>query len=78
MPDLVPLASSMILALGWDEETLRMVVQFGENNYFEYLGVPAEIAARVIYSPSKGRAFTTQVKQGGFAYQRITRAQAEE
>lgn len=75
MPKLVPVESTMILSLGWDENTRRLVAQFGPNDYYEYYNVPPEIAARVVFAESNGRTFNELVKRN-FQYGKINREEA--
>jgi hypothetical protein len=65
----------MVAALGWNPETGRLVAQFGEA-FYEYDGVSADVAARVIFADSIGKTFDALIKKGGVKYRQITAEQA--
>ncbi len=72
MPNAIPVSSSMILSMGWNPETGRLVAQFGEGIWYEYDNIPADVAARVIFNKSVGGTFNELVKKGDFQYRRVT------
>ena len=72
--------SSMILALGWNEESDRLVAQFDTDTFYLYENVGPLMAARIIYAYSAGQAFTLHIKKarpGTFPYRKITREEVE-
>lgn len=76
---LIPVVSSMVVAVGYDVGSGRLVVQFpgdGQTVFWEYLGVPPSIVLTVLFSPSLGKSFAQLVKKGGFVNQHITAQQA--
>lgn len=76
---LIPVVSSMIVAVGYNHETCRLVVQFpgdGQTVYWEYLDVPHFIVVQFMFNESLGRAFAQFVKKGRFVNNRITAQQA--
>jgi hypothetical protein len=75
MAKMVPVVSSMVVAIGWNPETLKLTAQFGDQ-FYEYDNVPADVAATVIFSESIGSTFNTLIKKGGFNYRKITSDQA--
>lgn len=76
MPPLKPVSSSTLFSIGWNPATRRLVAQFGEDVFYEYDDVPADVAARIMFSESHGQAFDQLVKKGGFGYRRINREAA--
>ena len=73
---LIPLTSSQLAAVGWvgdgERSTMAVVFQNGGQCYL-YDGVPRSVFVGVITDPdSQGKAFSTLVKKGGYAYRRST------
>ncbi len=58
---LVPVQSSNVSSIGWDEENGRMIVQFGDS-YYEYPNITSEQAARIIFADSIGKAFNAIIR----------------
>ena len=77
MPPLKPVSSAMLSSVGWNPDTRRLVVQFGEDSFYEYSDVPADVAARIMFARSHGQTFDQLVKKAGFPYRRVSRADAE-
>ena len=76
---LIPVVSSMVVAIGYDVGSGRLVAQFpgdGQTVFWEYLAVPHYIVLTVLFSESLGRAFAQLVKKGKFENRRITPQQA--
>lgn len=78
---LVPVASSMLVALGWEPEGRllsddkvygKMIAQFSETSFYQYEDVSAESAAHVIFAESVGKAFNDYIKNGNFVYRKVT------
>ncbi len=75
---LVPVVSSMLIALGWEPAGDEvgsdgfMIAQFSETSFYRYEEVPASYAARVIFAESVGKAFTQYIKNGNFAYRKVS------
>lgn len=80
---LVPVASSMLVALGWEpEEGIKlagrysvdgkMIAQFSETSFYQYEDVPGWAAAAVIFAESVGKTFNDLIKNGGFDYKKVT------
>ena len=63
--------SSSMVAIGYNQETEVLVAQFNAETYYRYDGVPPELVATVMFSPSLGKAFNTLIKKGNFPYQKI-------
>ncbi len=76
MPPAIPVISSMVMSLGWNPDTGRLIAQFSEDVWYEYDNVPADVAARVIFNKSVGGTFTALVKKGEFKFRRVTTAVA--
>jgi len=76
MPNAIPVSSSMIMSMGWNPDTGRLVAQFSEGVWYEYDGIPADIAARIIFNKSVGGTFDALIKKGGFTYRRVNTEEA--
>ena len=72
MPNAIPVSSSMIMSIGWNPDSQRLVAQFKEGVWYEYDGIPADVAARIIFNPSVGGTFNDLIKKGGFQFRRVT------
>ncbi|KKN84429.1 hypothetical protein LCGC14_0288910 [marine sediment metagenome] len=76
MAKFVPVVSAAMTAIKFERETGRLVVQFGEDSFYEYDGVSNEVVLDVLFADSIGSAFSALVKRGGFAFRKIPAAQA--
>ena len=65
-----PVESSHIKAIGYDEETKTMRVEYAQATY-EYADVPKEVYEQIMSADSKGRALKEAVSTNGFAYKRV-------
>jgi KTSC domain len=59
---MVPVASSHIKAVGYDEATSSMAVEFHNGSTYRYEKVPAEIHVGLITAESPGRYFAANVR----------------
>lgn len=50
-----PVESSMLAAIGYDEQLQALVVLYNSGKAYQYTQVPAEIYQGLITAPSKGR-----------------------
>jgi hypothetical protein len=75
MAQFVPVVSSALAAVKYDRETQRLVIQFGDV-FYEYDTVSSDVVVDFLFADSIGSAFSTLVKKGGFAFRKITAAQA--
>ena len=67
---MVSVESSHIKAIGYDEETKTMRVEYNQASY-EYSNVPKTIYEQIMSADSKGRALREAVSTNGFAYKRV-------
>lgn len=63
--------SGNIAEIGYDEDSKTLEVQFQNGGTYRYDGVPADVAAGLVDSPSKGKYLHQHIK-GTYAYQRVT------
>ena len=62
MTEMIPVASSLIKAVGYDSEKEELHVQFHKGDEYVYRGVPQAIAMSFERSPSVGRYFLNNIK----------------
>jgi hypothetical protein len=60
----------------YERETARLVVQFGEDSFYEYDAVPGDVVLDFMFADSIGSAFATLVKKGGFQFRKLPADQA--
>ena len=72
--DMVPVSSSQISAIGYDQETMKAHVRFVDKGnggaLYEYDDVPKSTIDAVMGADSVGKAFNLLMKYG-FNYRRI-------
>lgn len=57
-----PVASSMIAAVGYDDEKQQLVVQFNNGREYKYGGVPASEFNALVAAQSVGQYFAANIK----------------
>ncbi len=67
---IIPVASTNIEAIGYDEATLILRVVFRNGSVYEYLGVPLKVFGEFKAAPSKGR-FVNSALRRRYRYRRI-------
>lgn len=68
---MVKVDSSMINALGYDDATRTLTVEFSDGAQYVYAKVPRTVYDRLIASTSTGGAFVELVKSKGYAYKKV-------
>lgn len=63
--------SSNVSALGYDEKTSRMAVQFKNGGMYHYEGVDPKTASGVMEAKSIGAAVHQTLVRGNFKYERL-------
>ena len=76
MAKFVPVVSQKMTAVKYDREGSRLVVQFGEDSFYEYAEVGPEIVVDFMFADSQGSAFSTLVEKGGFQFKPIPASEA--
>jgi hypothetical protein len=71
MPEMIPVDSSNLKAIGYDEDTQEVFVEFLNNSTYKYLDVPQEIFEEFKAADSAGRFLHRRIKLGGFDYERV-------
>jgi hypothetical protein len=62
MPDMTPVSSSNIAAVGYDEETNVLTVEFQSGASWNYTGVPISTYRALLTADSAGRYFAQNVR----------------
>ena len=57
-----PVASSMIAAIGYDEEAETLEVEFTSGAVYRYRGVDLDVFEDFCAAPSKGRFFNRHIR----------------
>ena len=65
-----PVSSSHIKAIGYDETTQTMKVEYSQATY-EYASVPKTVYEQIMNADSKGRALKEAVAVNNFSYKRV-------
>lgn len=59
---MVRVNSSAIVAIGYDDQTARMRIQFQKGNSYDFCRVPANVHAAFIGAHSKGIYYNEHIK----------------
>jgi hypothetical protein len=59
---MVPVESTSIERVGYDEDVHELYVQFQRGRTYVYLGVPPSAYAALLEAPSKGRYLNFEIK----------------
>ena len=62
MPEMVPVDSSSIDLVGYDEETQELYIQFSSGSTYVYDAVSAYTFDEFLNAPSKGSYFNREIK----------------
>ena len=69
--DRIPVSSTNLASVGYDEESSVLEVEFREAGIYQYFGVPAQVYAELMASSSKGSCFNQVIKKAGYSYTRV-------
>jgi hypothetical protein len=68
----VPVESSAIASIGYDDETETLEVEFTSGTVYRYLRVPASVAAAFVDADSRGKYFGEFVREAGYEYYQVS------
>jgi KTSC domain len=68
----VPVSSSQLTSIGYDPATLTLEVEFRKGGVYQYVGISAETHEQLMAAESIGTFFNTMIREGGFAYARVS------
>ena len=70
---LLPVDSSVLATIAYDPETAILRVGFHDQTIYDYAGVPHEVYAALLGSPSKGSYFNRAIRSR-FAHTKVSEA----
>ena len=70
--DRMPVTSTQLASIGYDPATLTLEVEFRKGGVYQYVGISAETHERLMAAESIGTFFNTVIREGGFAYLRVS------
>lgn len=69
--EMQPVSSSNLAAVGYDEESSTLRVEFLNGTSYEYYNVPKEVFEDLLNAGSKGQYFNANIKKGGYPYSKL-------
>lgn len=70
--EMISVQSTDLAAVGYDADTLTLVVDFVKGGRYQYSGVPAEVHEGLMNAPSKGTYFNQNIRKAGYSYIRLS------
>jgi hypothetical protein len=70
LPELIPVSSSNVESIGYNESTESLFVKFLNGSTYEYKNVPKMEYEQLLASPSVGSYMNRNIK-GAYTYERI-------
>jgi len=67
---MIPVSSSNIASVGYDETSRTLYVQFLKGSTYSYSNVPSSVYRCLMNAPSKGKYFAANIKNS-YSYRRI-------
>lgn len=71
MPEMIPVESSNLKAIGYNPEDQMLYVDFLNNTTYRYSGVPEDVFNAFLESDSKGQFLHRNIKMAGYEYERL-------
>lgn len=69
--DYVPVSSSTVSAVGYDEESNTLGVRFQNGSEYHYFGVPRDVFDGIQSASSVGRYLDQAIKKAGYSFSRV-------
>lgn len=66
----IPVISSNILAIGYDEDSQVLEVEFNHGSVYQYMGVPQSELEGIMNADSKGKYLNANIK-GRYAFVKL-------
>ncbi len=67
----VPVTSSNLRSVGYDDASRKLAIEFRNGVIYEYTEVPPEIHAELMKAKSHGKYFHSHIRNAGFASIRV-------
>jgi hypothetical protein len=71
LPQMQAVESSNISAIGYDQDTDELFIEFKNGNVYVYKEVPFEMYTAMMDADSKGSFFYKHIRQGGYSYAKL-------
>ncbi|MEQ5326931.1 MULTISPECIES: KTSC domain-containing protein [Proteus] len=68
----VPVSSSNLQSVGYDQATQTLEVAFHSGSVYQYLNVPSKIHQGLMNASSKGQYLDVNIKKAGYKYRQIS------
>ncbi|HLJ45463.1 MAG TPA: KTSC domain-containing protein [Bryobacteraceae bacterium] len=72
MGEYVPLSSTVIAAIAYDDTTWALNVRLHSGAEYQYLSVPPDVYEGFLSAGSVGRYYDAAIKKAGYQYVRIS------
>jgi KTSC domain len=69
--DRVPISSSNLAAVGYDQNTQVLEIEFRNGSIYQYFNVPSSIYSGLMGAVSHGQYFDAYIKKGMFPCKKI-------
>ena len=69
--EMIPVSSSNVQAIGYDEANQVLFVRFNNNTVYTYQGVPVSEFNGLQIAPSVGSYLDANIKKGPYPHQRL-------
>jgi len=69
--EMIPVSSSNLAAVGYDENTATLRIEFLKGGASDYYDVPSTVYEGLVEAGSKGQYFDQFIKKGGYRYQKV-------
>jgi KTSC domain len=67
----VPVESSSVKSVGYNEDKNILEIEFVKGTVYQYFDVPALLHSQLLKAESHGTFLDTRIKKGGFRYERV-------
>jgi hypothetical protein len=69
--EMIPVSSSNLAAVGYDDNTATLRIEFLNGTSYDYYDVPSAVYVGLVEAGSKGQYFDKFIKKGSYRYQKV-------
>jgi KTSC domain len=69
--EMISVTSTNLAAIGYEEESSTLRVEFLNGTMYEYYNVPLEIFNDLSNAGSKGQFFNSNIRKGGYPFTKL-------
>jgi len=69
MPEMTPVSSSHLAAVGYDAEARELTIEFTDGNTYTYAGIEAQLYEDLMSASSPGSFFWRYIRQRPFTWE---------